>query len=94
MFVRDVELVPDVSIVGISGASPICRWQDSRFGLWSWRAVSVVILFFAIDGYLPSASMTALWCRGRGEQRGSILLFIILGLPWVAAQRQASPADL
>jgi hypothetical protein len=37
-----------------------CRWPDGRFGLWSWRGVSVAIRFFAIDGYLPSASMTAL----------------------------------
>lgn len=67
---------------------------DKAYDVTQWRGVSVAIRFFAIDGYLPSASMTALWRRGRGEQRGSILLFIILGLPWVAAQRQASPADL
>src|SRR6266478_799737 len=48
----------------------------------------------AVDVFSPSASMTALWRRGRGERPGSIWSSIALALPWVAAQRRVLPADL
>ena len=69
------------SIADISDASPICRWRGGRFAWWSWRAASAALLLCAVDVFSPSASMTALWRRGRGERRGSIWSSITLGLP-------------
>jgi hypothetical protein len=68
--VPDAEPVLGGFIADISDASPICRWRGGRFGLWSRRAASAATLFCAVDVFSPSASMTALWCHGRGERRG------------------------
>lgn len=70
-------------------AGMVCLWRGWRDGWEGWAALAIAMPLWA--GGMAASMVSIMWLSAQGEGGGSILLYVLYGVPLIFAL--ASPAD-